>query len=1546
MKRFMGKRFYILLGTLMFFFGNLASGYAAHHLAISNDYRLIAKHRVGRTIFEFTYKATIVNGGEESYQNVKATLESTNPHTLIVDGDLDFGMVQGGASVTSSDTFTIRLDRRYPCNIDELSWQIEATSESKPVQVYVGSEAGIAEQYAADELVKFLNQANIEVHKTHEFDPQQGRYIIVGNENDYVAGRKNSIDPSVLGEDGFVFVKEGENLLISGAHPRGTLNGVYQYLRKYIGYEWYALDTVKVPHFEENAQLSMPDGNETHVPRFVYRAVFNPEAGEPQESNDAETPGGDFAARIHLNGLLGHKGYFIDEEGQYHKGLLRAKHGFGINRISVYDIENEPGTSDATLEAAIAGFRNVARYRDEENQTGLWYPSVVHIDGGSRSEDPDDLELVAANGGAAGAPLMHLTKRLAEAVQNEFPEAIVLGEAYLWSLKPPTNINLPSNAGVAFAPIEADWAQPIDGPNNTQLYEYLQEWTNHTDHIWSWLYITNFSGYLQPLPTIYPMIETIKKMAELPDVEGLFLQDSYSTKAGSFAALHTWVYARLMWDPALDGDLLIQEFCNNYYGPQAGPIIYRYIQELHQSLKNNPSRINTKAGLDLPYLNAAFLIKADSYMDQAERAASGNPLFLKHVQIERMGVDWVMLLNWAKLKAQAENEGLVWPDATEQERLERVERFKNVVKNVALMEDFGEGTGDIDTLLASLQYPRIVPAPPVNCETGDTYIDYQDINFKLSEAQLVYDEAASDHGAARMVGSTDAWGIQIPFQMLLPETGQWDVYVAVKIDPNDGADEDAAAILVGVDGTPHNREIPLKALADGKYHILQVTGNPYSYNAQQTLWVAPPNSDTIDYLYVDRVFAVPAGSAESIQECPQGGAFQNCQMLEECGLKLFMEASSIVKDDKAKDGFAAFVHGGSQGWWIQADLDKLLPEDGDWDIYASARIDRLAAVGDEEKAFDLGIEGGDEVTVTVGQLSDGQYHLIKLPVKNYMRGDHKALYISPDNGKIRLYVDFIFAVPASAQQGVTPELASAFLARATFGPTMEEIEELAESNDLEGWIEEQFTIPPSFHLNWMQAHTNADLDAWDKILPEIDYAQEDAWWINSIDSKDQLRQRVAFALSEIFVVSRNSGLLPYADGLSHYYDILVENAFGNFKTILKAVAKSPMMGTYLSYLGNAKASEGRHPDENFAREVMQLFTIGLYQLNQDGTYKLKDGKRIPTYGQKDIMELARIFTGWTSDNGVFPAEGGFPTLHSRIAEMVTDEEEHDSNGTDDLGGKLVLGHIIPAGQTAEQDLDSALDILFHHDNVGPFIARRLIQRLVTSNPSPEYIGRVAAAFNDNGHGVRGDMKAVIKAILLDPEALNGADTMPATFGKVREPLLFITNLWRAFHAQKGKHQVGPFEYDAYGYRDSGRFLQQRALSALTVFNFFTPDDRPQDLFDDEGNELFAPEMSVMGIDGLHTVVMEYSHETGEYEVDEITASLDLSEEIQLLEEGADQELVNRLNVLLLAGHMSADLRQALLDHIALERNRNLGPREIVQDLISLVMLSAEYAVQR
>ncbi len=528
--------------------------------------------------------------------------------------------------------------------------------------------------------------------------------------------------------------------------------------------------------------------------------------------------------------------------------------------------------------------------------------------------------------------------------------------------------------------------------------------------------------------------------------------------------------------------------------------------------------------------------------------------------------------------------------------------------------------------------------------------------------------------------------------------------------------------------------------------------------------------------------------------------------------------------------------------------------------------------------------------------------------------------------------------------GISKAKAAAFLARATFGPTMAEIDSLARNGDYKQWLEHQFAAAPSYHLAWMRQRLPGI--AWKTYQDLVHIAKRDAWWDIAVHGNDQLRQRVAFALSEIMVISQFGPLINEPDGLAAYYDILVKNAFGNFRTLLADVTLSPMMGKYLSYLGNAKADPnlGNHPDENYAREVMQLFTIGLYRLNRDGaTINDSRGNPLPTYSQDDVREMARVFTGWSDDNGGFFFGDGDESHHARTSPMTTFSEYHDT------GVKHILGQTFASGRTAEQDLAQALDMLFHHPNVGPFIGRRLIQRLVTSNPSPAYISRVAAAFNNNGHGVRGDMKAVIRAILLDPEALNGLENSAQTFGKVREPLLAISHLWRAYNAQnrrcerRGEDEHSPvYHYNCFHFEAATSFLQQNAAQeSLTVFNYFTPDDGPADL---KTHGLVAPERMVLGIDGLHHILMSFALETYTYDTYEVAAHLDVSAEARLLTNGNYDALLDRLNLLLLSGRMTPGMRQVLLDFI----NSN-GPTDkdfLARNLIALVMTSAQYAVQR
>jgi hypothetical protein len=365
-----------------------------------------------------------------------------------------------------------------------------------------------------------------------------------------------------------------------------------------------------------------------------------------------------------------------------------------------------------------------------------------------------------------------------------------------------------------------------------------------------------------------------------------------------------------------------------------------------------------------------------------------------------------------------------------------------------------------------------------------------------------------------------------------------------------------------------------------------------------------------------------------------------------------------------------------------------------------------------------------------------------------------------------------------------------FLTQATFGSSPADIASV-QSLGYGNWITSQFALPVTHHLPVVFAHKSAD--------PSNPYPSSDwfnAWWQNSITAPDQLRQRVAFALSEIMVVSENGTLQDHSDALGYYYDTLLDHAFGNYRNLLEAVTLTPAMGVYLNMQGNDKGNlvTGTHANENYAREINQLFSIGLNRLWPDGTVILNSqGNLVPTYDQDVISGFAKTFTGWnyyqTNQSG-----GRLPTSFSPAVNytnvMVLVPSHHD------LTSKLLLDNVVlpPAlGSSTNtaltnfdyycsQDLELGLDNIFNNQNVGPLICRQLIQRLVTSNPSRDYLYRVVQKFNDNGNGVRGDMQAVIAAILLDVEA-RGTNAMVApTFGKQREPMLRVTALARAFAA--------------------------------------------------------------------------------------------------------------------------------------------------------------------
>jgi uncharacterized protein (DUF1800 family) len=500
----------------------------------------------------------------------------------------------------------------------------------------------------------------------------------------------------------------------------------------------------------------------------------------------------------------------------------------------------------------------------------------------------------------------------------------------------------------------------------------------------------------------------------------------------------------------------------------------------------------------------------------------------------------------------------------------------------------------------------------------------------------------------------------------------------------------------------------------------------------------------------------------------------------------------------------------------------------------------------------------------------------------------------------------------SAQPDLVSDRAAArFLDQATWGPTADSIQQLQRMG-MKRWLDWQFSLNTSDIPD--QSILAANGNSNNNLVPV-----QAAFIQNAVTEPDQLRQRVAFALSEIWVVSGVG--TPPAYAYPPYWRIFRDNAFGNYRDIMKAVTLSPAMGNYLNMANNNKGNpaRGTAANENYARELMQLFTIGLVQLNADGSPVLdQNNNPAPTYNQSVVTNLARALTGWT-----YPLKPSASPANNNPAyyfgPMYAVQANHDTTAKVIFGGAT-----IPAGQTADQDLESVLDALMLQPTMAPFVSQQLIQHLVTSNPSPAYIQRVSHVFMNNGSGVKGDMQAVITAILTDPEARAGDDegiALSPSFGHLREPVLFMTGVLRGLNAA-----LGP----ASAIQNQSSQLGQNLFLAPTVFSYFSPEYRL-------GNGLLAPEFQID------------STQTASYRPNILNTvlygKLDASTQINLapfLRTAADANaLVDYISYVFLHHSISDNLKQAALTAANAAGTAALAR---AQAALYIVLASGEYQV--
>jgi len=493
--------------------------------------------------------------------------------------------------------------------------------------------------------------------------------------------------------------------------------------------------------------------------------------------------------------------------------------------------------------------------------------------------------------------------------------------------------------------------------------------------------------------------------------------------------------------------------------------------------------------------------------------------------------------------------------------------------------------------------------------------------------------------------------------------------------------------------------------------------------------------------------------------------------------------------------------------------------------------------------------------------------------------------------------------------------AARILDQATFGPTATDIQHV-QAIGINGYLAEQFAQPAT---QLAAIPTNP--------LPAVCLANntpypcaESEWWSTAINAPDQLRQRVAFALSEMFVVST---LTVPGQSIPQFHNVLSNDAFLNFRTIMNDVTLTPAMGDYLNMLNSAKPPTGQIANENFAREMMQLFTTGLYLLNQDGTLQTDAlGNPVPAYTQAQVQAFARAYTGWTYGNAAGSAAPKFPATADWVDPMAPFDAQHDTTAK-----VLLNGTTLPAGQTTQQDLKGALDNIFASPNVGPFVCAQLIQHLVTSTPSPAYVARVAAVFANNGAGVRGDMKAVVTSILTDTEARAGDTNAAFDGGHLREPILFITAMIRGLGFTNTDVNGSYFSLSGQSAK-----LNEQPYRANSVFNFFPPS------YVIPASTLNAPEF---GIENTATAVLRLSLADTIVNNKIPGFKVDLSNTSALGTMAANPaNLVDTLSTLLMHSQMSSSMRTTIINAITPLTSNAQRARVAIY----LVITSSQYKV--
>lgn len=711
--------------------------------------------------------------------------------------------------------------------------------------VQVGALADAMTLQAASDLADYLKRmtgSNVG-RLADDNAPQAGPSIVIGLDNRLARALCPSAVFDTLGPDGFVLCTSGENLVIAGATPRGTLYGVNWFLDRVLGVKWLAPDATYVPS-RPTLQIDAP--HDRQVPRFAYREVLSWEgqdkAFRAHNLLNGESHGPSFAPTPPELDDWDHSWLTKGGDASFWDLLPRDKY---LKSHPEWYAGGQVAMMNADVRRVMAE-QIVERLKALPDYRKVWF-GIHDMDWGW-DMDADSRKFADRHGGNPSAPLVDMVEDVARQVRAVMPGARFAFNAYHWGFAPPAGMVLPDYILVYPMTIQVDYSTPLNLGRNVQLGRGLAGWSAMAKHMLVWDHVTNFAGFLQPTPNIYPIGASIKWLATLPSVSGYFAEGSWTTPGAEFASLRVWMIGRLLWDPRQDVHELVSEYCRDYFGA-AAPQLLAYIDLMHAALAASGDVLSEQTPVDMKMYSPQFVAQADKLFDNAEQAVADAPSLLARVRQARMPLDFVILVRRREYQDAHAVPG--W----QLDYAKRIARFNETVQRTHVSAYRQEG--DLDGLNQLLAIERRAATPPAQSAglPAADWSDIQDLNLNIySSARIVADAAASDGAAIRMPGDSSVWAVQLKFDKL-PREGKWDLFVDVRVAGAAGG----GSVRVG-SYPPMDRfkQVSASTLNQGTYQSIPVPGGPFVFESdhEKGVYVQAVDMKAGDAVFVDRIVAV------------------------------------------------------------------------------------------------------------------------------------------------------------------------------------------------------------------------------------------------------------------------------------------------------------------------------------------------------------------------------------------------------------------------------------------------------------------------------------------------------------------------------------------------------------------------------------------------------------------------------------------------------------------------------------------------------------------